>query len=618
MNFVSNREPLVPLISIVVPVAIERGPFMNLSIWIPEAISKGMQVILVLDRADSIVTTDTIQEIEQSKGAIKIYGSFGSPGAARNAGLKLATGKWVFFWDADDLPNIENSIEMVREADNCDSEFAVGSFEWQKLEQNLSLSKYELTKNYEKVLVQIGINPGIWRFAFQRRLLSHNFKNLQMAEDQIFILENANFETDFYISNKIVYKYFTGSKTQQTANPKFVSHLIISLSYTTDVLLNQVNKLQRELASLFFARQFMSGLFHATLLTRIHILLKFLQLIIKIGFVDSKLIMKSFNNILQFKFQNKKNLSLTLPLTGGLGNQLFQLAAALDCREGREIFLDMSIGKPRSNSLGMPELTSFKLPPYVQFEKKLHGNWLLRKSSGFMLRRGLSPSKKESDSLLTKLLKFSWRLIVSGSFRKNIRPISGEGIGYFEIPKLRGNLLIYGYFQSYRWGELVRSEMQSLKPSFGLDVIEEFRHLAEIEKPLIVHIRLGDYRNEPQFGTLPKGYYNAALQELWTTGKYSKIWIFSDEPEFAKEYFDEDLVLQIRWIPEQLESAALTLEIMRMGCAYIIGNSSYSWWAAYLSYTPNPPVIAPEPWFLGLTNPIDLIPSNWRRINFLG
>jgi hypothetical protein len=53
---------------------------------------------------------------------------------------------------------------------------------------------------------------------------------------------------------------------------------------------------------------------------------------------------------------------------------------------------------------------------------------------------------------------------------------------------------------------------------------------------------------------------------------------------------------------------------MRQGDAYIIGNSTYSWWAATLSHKEPKMVIAPSPWFAEMDEPRFLVPPEWQRV----
>jgi hypothetical protein len=55
-------------------------------------------------------------------------------------------------------------------------------------------------------------------------------------------------------------------------------------------------------------------------------------------------------------------------LTGGLGNQLFQLAAGLSATKKGVLYLHWSLGKPRISESGLPEIASFSLPKNVCLE----------------------------------------------------------------------------------------------------------------------------------------------------------------------------------------------------------------------------------------------------------
>jgi hypothetical protein len=98
-----------------------------------------------------------------------------------------------------------------------------------------------------------------------------------------------------------------------------------------------------------------------------------------------------------------------------------------------------------------------------------------------------------------------------------------------------------------------------------------------------------------------------------TLEKYDSIWLFSDEPNEALKLMSFELRGIIHVVQDFRDSPSKTLEIMRCGSGYVIGNSSFSWWAAFLSNSHTPTVIAPNTWFQGLPEPRMLIPENWIR-----
>lgn len=304
---------------------------------------------------------------------------------------------------------------------------------------------------------------------------------------------------------------------------------------------------------------------------------------------------------------------LVFLLTGGLGNQLFQLAAALYFGNSEIIYFDWKIARPRLNLALMPELTSFQIPGNVELLPGKKWAKLVSKSSGYILRMGIAPRRYEKNKLVRRLIHLTANVIATTYFGTRRQALSPIGVGYsdFKIPS--GNVLVSGYFQSFKWA----SDSRIIKILKALQIrhvgpqLSEYKGLALNEKPLVVHIRLGDYKLEDDFGILSKDYYVQSIKSI-DKNFYRKIWVFSDEPELAIEFVPKDLHNEVRWIPEIDDSASSTLELMRSGSAYVIGNSTFSWWGAFLSYSENPLVIAPKPWFKNMESPIDLVPPNWQ------
>lgn len=307
---------------------------------------------------------------------------------------------------------------------------------------------------------------------------------------------------------------------------------------------------------------------------------------------------------------------LTASLTGGLGNQLFQLANVMALSSEGKIELEASVGKPRKNSDGAPELSSFDLPDGIEVLRERKTSWLVKKACGYTLRINISPRGIEASQFYNSIIHFLTSLLVSLHLRRLTYVEACRGLGYSIFKQSSRNRFIIGYAQSYRNASktTVRNKLQKIKPRFGTSEIEIYREIALRENPLAVHIRLTDYEQEKTFGIPDLKYYADSFKLLQKTRRIGRVWIFTDDQEKAREQLPIEITRGARWIPEVAGSAACTLEVMRLAENYIIGNSTFSWWAAFLSYSKNPIVIAPQPWFRGMQEPLDLIPNRWVRV----
>lgn len=308
------------------------------------------------------------------------------------------------------------------------------------------------------------------------------------------------------------------------------------------------------------------------------------------------------------------NQEIRIALTGGLGNQLFQLAAALERANGRDILINDSLLAPRLNNVGEPELFSFLLPANVRLERNsLKQSTFLSKVAGYVLRSGVEKRSWEQIPGALLIIRQIARFLFSVKLRKPVGLSVNSGVGFSPPVKSIGTIIQIGYFQTYKFASETRVNkvLKTMCPVNKSSDLSEFAKLAMEISPLVVHVRLGDYKAEKHFGIPSDDYYRAAIDELWKSGKYGEIWIFSDEPELAKEKFLEIPNSNFRWFDDSKLSPGETLELMRYGEGYVIANSTFSWWGAFLSYSENADVIAPSPWFAGMDSPIDLIPPRW-------
>lgn len=304
---------------------------------------------------------------------------------------------------------------------------------------------------------------------------------------------------------------------------------------------------------------------------------------------------------------------LTVSLTGGLGNQLFQYAALLNFGKGREIGLTADFGKPRVQIDGIPELFAYNVGCEI---KRFRRTLLSEKFAGYLLRLGVHKKWWEIKPLMRILVSVVGSLYLSFVNRRFIGIRGYSALGYSqEFTIGRSTNLLVGYFQNGIWvGDVeIRRMMMKLSLKKTNSNVQELIDKSKKERPLVVHVRLGDYRKEADFGILPKEYYELAINRAWETESFGAIWLFSDETSDALNKIPRELQGFVRVIDETF-SAAESLELMRYGNGYVIANSTFSWWGAMLSYKASPLVIAPKKWFKNLADPENLIPDSWERV----
>jgi hypothetical protein len=176
--------------------------------------------------------------------------------------------------------------------------------------------------------------------------------------------------------------------------------------------------------------------------------------------------------------------------------------------------------------------------------------------------------------------------------------------------------MIIGYFQSYRFlqGDAEASFLSMLSPSNPGPEWSSWSQRALTERPVIVHIRLGDYLLEKNFGIVTTGYILESLTKLGEQVNDRPIWVFSDQIDLASSIVPPKFSKRIIWVPEIDSDPMATLSIMQLGTGYVIANSSFSWWAARSRKILEAPVYCPHPWFSGSETPKDLLPAHWIQV----
>jgi hypothetical protein len=207
------------------------------------------------------------------------------------------------------------------------------------------------------------------------------------------------------------------------------------------------------------------------------------------------------------------------------------------------------------------------------------------------------------------------------------------GFEYRAFPEFQDSVFIQGYFQSYKYFETYKDQiygllkLDSLKESVIKDHSGYFGH--DITT-ISMHFRLGDYKQKRYYHPVMKyDYYESSLRHI-----LEKITIDSDT-KIRVLYFceaeDNIFVSNMRIRP--LQSVFPNVEFMKVDDQiedwkqllimsnsehFIMANSTFSWWGAYLNSSMEKIVCYPSKWFGEYYEHNykcdDLMPDSWTRI----
>lgn len=262
-------------------------------------------------------------------------------------------------------------------------------------------------------------------------------------------------------------------------------------------------------------------------------------------------------------------MELVIPVRkGGLGNQMFQVAAALiyGTEQGKQVVI----------------------PKEMSHIHKVH------------------PHNYE-DSIFSEFpcIAFSLDQIALQKLCENgFTVYPGEpGFEKWSCDPVEGNLILHGYFQYY---PPIEKHSQFIVSTFLKGLLS---YKETPQNCVAIHVRRGDYlKFTDVFAILGETYYRKAMEEIEKRVGPKKYKIFSDDLEWCKqqEVFRRPTC---EFVEEQDEIKTLCTMIACEG-GFICANSSFSWWGAFLgAHQKGAPCISPSEWMKGFTG--DLLPKEW-------
>lgn len=287
-------------------------------------------------------------------------------------------------------------------------------------------------------------------------------------------------------------------------------------------------------------------------------------------------------------------------LKGGLGNPMFQYTAGRRLAEVNKTELKLDVTFLEN----MQEKANVTLRKYELFALNIQEN--------FATPQEVMKWKNAKNRMLNEFLP------------NPSNPYVKEKHFHFDqsVLTLADNRYLEGYWMSEKYFHdiepIIRKEF-----TFRKEVLSEGRCLhSEILKSdsICIQVRRGDYVTTAAVAkmhqTTSLDYFKRAISLIKTRVENPVFFIFSDDIEWCEENLDE---LKSKFFAEKelSQHGATTSDYLQLmiSCKhFIISNSTFAWWAAWLSSFKDKIIIAPQNWFNDrkiITE--DIYPAQWIK-----
>ncbi|MEI7488094.1 MAG: alpha-1,2-fucosyltransferase [Chryseobacterium sp.] len=280
---------------------------------------------------------------------------------------------------------------------------------------------------------------------------------------------------------------------------------------------------------------------------------------------------------------------------GGLGNQMFQYAAARSLAIHKKTNLCIDVSGFSENTTDITkrifELGIFNIQSSIASQEQMES-----KMSYYLISK-----------IVNKLLPY---------YRKRFyyEPHFHYDNNFF---KASSSAILVGYWQSEKYfgkiAAVIRNEfMLQKKP--GLQTQEVFKKLSAVDS-VSVHIRRGDYINNLEtlrmHGSCEVDYYKTCIHLMKEKVPAMQLFVFSDDIPWVRENLK--FPCNTVFVDHNTEENANEDLYLMTHCKHnIIANSSFSWWGAWMNNNENKIVMAPSKWFNEFNaNTKDLYPPDW-------
>lgn len=303
-------------------------------------------------------------------------------------------------------------------------------------------------------------------------------------------------------------------------------------------------------------------------------------------------------------------------MKGRLGNQMFQYAVARALHERNDKNGDLILAftdryyNEKNNFKN--ELTDFSLPEFVKFSDSIKLTDTQKKMIDSLEEKKRILHEKYGTDFEEKYI----------NYEKEVQPILNKNgicsmMNCYYPFEINGDCVVLGYLETAKYFDDVRDLiLKDFTPKHEpIKKNEELYSAIKSSNSVCVSIRRGDFvENEKikkRHYVCTEDYFNRAMKTMNEKVENPRYVFFSDDIEWVK---DNIKAPKGSLYEDGTDPVWEKLRLMYNCKHFILSNSTFSWWAQYLSQNKEKVVVAPSIWQRVGYNP-DIYQDNWTLVD---
>lgn len=281
---------------------------------------------------------------------------------------------------------------------------------------------------------------------------------------------------------------------------------------------------------------------------------------------------------------------------GNIGNQMFiyAMARALQLKYRDSMFIDLR-GLKRHYYTAAYKLDQFDLPEDITYN--LNDLSIIQRvkfgiTSRIFHLQHFYYRRTRDDLIIPQRIIDSW--FSKGCYYNTNRPLKIYGLSS------KKDKYLYGYFQSESY---FKEYSEMIKKDFTVKTPVSERDRALIERmnscnSVGVSIRANKTPENPKvkdnvsLGFMTKDFYYEGMKLMAQKVENPEFFIFADDMDIVKKEYN--FPFPVTYV--EPEDSATGMRLLYSCKHFVIANSTFSWWGAYLGRYPQKEVIMPTPW----------------------